>query len=29
MLGPAEAIAIIRDALELYRKLRRRELGKF
>lgn len=26
MLGPAEAIAIIRDALELYRKLRRGEL---
>ena len=29
MLGPAEAITIIREALELYRKLRRRELGKF
>ena len=29
MLGPADAISIIRDALELYRKLRRRELGKF
>ena len=29
MLGPADAIAIIREALELYRKLRRRELGKF
>lgn len=26
MLGPAEALEIIRDALELYRKLRRREL---
>lgn len=26
MLGPAEAITIIRDALELYRKLRRGEL---
>ena len=26
MLGPAEAIVIIRDALELYRKLRRGEL---
>jgi len=26
MLGPIEAIAIIADALELYRKLRRREL---
>ena len=26
MLGPAEAIAIIRDALELYRRLRRGEL---
>ena len=29
MLGPAEAFTIIREALELYRKLRRRELGKF
>ena len=29
MLGPADAFAIIREALELYRKLRRRELGKF
>jgi inorganic pyrophosphatase len=28
LLGPAEAIAIIRDALELYRKLRRGELMK-
>jgi inorganic pyrophosphatase len=28
MLGPDEAIVIIRDALEFYRKLRRRELGK-
>ena len=26
MLGPAEAIGIIKDALELYRKLRRGEL---
>jgi inorganic pyrophosphatase len=26
MLGPSEAIAIIADALELYRKLRRREI---
>jgi len=26
-LGPAEAIAIVRDALEMYRKLRRGELG--
>jgi inorganic pyrophosphatase len=29
MLGPAEAFTIIREALELYRKLRRRELGKY
>lgn len=29
MLGPADAFAIIREALELYRKLRRRELGKY
>jgi inorganic pyrophosphatase len=29
MLGPADAFTIIREALELYRKLRRRELGKF
>jgi len=28
LLGPAEAIGIIRDALELYRKLRRGELVK-
>lgn len=28
MLGPAEAIAIIQEALEFYKKLRRRELGK-
>jgi len=28
MLGPAEAHGIIKDALELYRKLRRRELSK-
>jgi len=27
MLGPREAIIIIADALELYRKLRRRELS--
>jgi inorganic pyrophosphatase len=26
MLGPTEAVAIIRDALELYKKLRRGEL---
>ena len=26
MLGPTEAVTIIRDALELYRKLRRGEL---
>ena len=29
MLGPTDAFAIIREALELYRKLRRRELGKY
>ena len=29
MLGPADAFTIIREALELYRKLRRRELGKY
>ena len=29
MLGPAEAFTIIREALELYRKLRRRELGNY
>ena len=29
MLGPAEAFTIIREALELYRKLRRRELGQY
>ena len=29
MLGPTDAFGIIREALELYRKLRRRELGKF
>src|SRR5687767_819984 len=28
MLGPQDAIRIIRDALELYRRLRRGELGK-
>lgn len=28
LLGPAEAVAIIRDALELYRRLRRGELSK-
>ena len=28
MLGPAEAIAIINEALDLYRRLRRGELGK-
>jgi hypothetical protein len=28
MLGPSEAIAIINDALALYRRLRRGELGK-
>ncbi len=28
MLGPTQAIAIITEALELYRKLRRRELSK-
>ena len=28
MLGPSEAVAIIRDALELYRRLRRGELMK-
>ena len=28
MLGPADALNIIREALELYRKLRRRELGR-
>src|SRR5215471_1159840 len=28
MLGPVEAVSIIRDALELYRKLRRGELQK-
>jgi inorganic pyrophosphatase len=26
-LGPADALAIIRDALELYRRLRRGEIG--
>jgi inorganic pyrophosphatase len=29
MLGPTDAFTIIREALELYRKLRRRELGKY
>jgi inorganic pyrophosphatase len=29
MLGPADAFTIIREALELYRKLRRRELGNY
>jgi inorganic pyrophosphatase len=29
MLGPNDAFGIIREALELYRKLRRRELGKY
>ena len=29
MLGPSDAFGIIREALELYRKLRRRELGKY
>jgi inorganic pyrophosphatase len=28
LLGPTEAVAIIRDALELYRKLRRGEVGQ-
>jgi inorganic pyrophosphatase len=28
LLGPAEALDIIRNALEMYRKLRRGELGK-
>jgi inorganic pyrophosphatase len=28
LLGPEAAIAIITDALEMYRKLRRGELGK-
>jgi inorganic pyrophosphatase len=28
LLGPVEALAIIREALELYRRLRRRELAK-
>lgn len=28
MLGPADALAIIQEALEFYKKLRRRELGK-
>ena len=28
MLGPQEAVQIIRSALELYRRLRRGELGK-
>ncbi len=28
MLGPQDAIRIIREALELYRRLRRGELGK-
>ena len=28
LLGPADAIAIINDALDLYRKLRRGELSK-
>lgn len=28
MLGPSDAIAIIQEALEFYKKLRRRELGK-
>ena len=28
MLGPEDAITIIREALEFYRKLRRRELGR-
>jgi hypothetical protein len=28
MQGPTDAIAIIGESLELYRKLRRREIGK-
>jgi inorganic pyrophosphatase len=28
LLGPAEAVTIIRDALELYRKLRRGEVAR-